>query len=47
MKAIMFRKNGTTLDCATACRVCSIGKDKRLFNVGQIDLQQHDYSFIE
>lgn len=47
MKAITFGKNGITLDCATACSVCSSGKDKRLFNVGQIDLGQHDYSFIE
>lgn len=47
MKAIMFRKSGITLDCATACRGCSSGKDKRLFNVGQIQLGQRDYSLIE
>lgn len=41
------RKNCITLDCATACRGCSSGKDKRLFNVGQIQLGQRDYNFIE
>lgn len=47
MKAIVFRKNGITLDCAAACRGCSRGKDKRLFYAGQIQLGQRDYSFIE
>lgn len=34
MKAIMFRKNGITLGCVTACRVCVSGKDKKIIPCG-------------
>lgn len=47
MQAVMIGKNGITLDYARAWRICSSGKDKRLLNIGQIGLGQHDYSYIE